>query len=57
MDFSLFYFWMTGRCWRFLGFNLEEQEERNNVQSKIKCISKKKKKKEQERHKASSLLI
>ena len=42
MDFNLFYSWMTDRCWRFLGFTLEEQEEKNTVQSKIKCIKKKK---------------
>lgn len=40
MDFSPFYSWMTSRHWGLLlGFNLEEQEERNNVQSKRKCIS------------------
>lgn len=40
--------WMTDRCWRFLGFTLKEQEERNTVQSKIKI---------QEKYKANSLLI
>ena len=54
MDFNLFYSWMTDRCWRFLGFTLEEQEEKNTVQSKIKCI---KKKKIQEKYKTNSLLI
>lgn len=54
-DFSLFCSWMTSRHWAPLGFNLKEQEERNNVQSKIKMHLQKKK--EQENHKASCLLI
>lgn len=57
MDFSLFYSWTTSRYWGLLGFNLKEQEEKNNVQSKIKCIKKKKRGTGKSQSKLSSNLI
>lgn len=57
MDFSLFYSWTTNRYWGLLGFNLKEQEEKNNVQSKIKCMFKRKKQTGKSQSKLSSNLI